>query len=1286
MLERVDIRVLGPLEIHRGGAPVPLRSTRVRGILALLLLRRGVVVPADVLIDAVWGDEPPPGARNTLQVHVSNLRKLLAGDPTIRLETRDPGYVLQIDAERVDLFRFQRLMDQGTTALGEGDAARAEALLGEALALWRGRPFEGVDVPGLPAAELMDLQERHDAALAMRLEAALALGRHLEVVQEAEGARAERPHDERLAALAALALYRSGRQADALEVCARLRRTLSEELGIEPGPAIGQLERQILEHDPALDLPELAAAGPEREARRLVTGFICRLAVGGSGGAADPEAQRVALAAAVEATREIVATHGGRVGEVIGARVAAVFGVSVVHEDDAVRAIRAAAEIRARVAGPGVETRIGVATGEVLVRESGDDRSLLSAGPLDEADQLARAARPGEVLLSPAAWRLSHLAVDAEPAKLILLPDDAPPISAYRLLEVAETGQPSRPRSSPLVGRHNDLATLTQALERAEREREASLVTVLGAAGVGKSRLVAEFVAGLDNRAVVLSGHCLPYGRDITLWPVAEVVRAAAQIPLGAPAEDATARITRFLDAHAAGEEDDIGFVTEQLLAVLGLAEVTTATEEITWALRRFLVGAAGDGALVVIVDDVHWAEATLLDLLEQLVASIHDAPVLVLCMARPDLLEQRPTWGAGRLGATTLTLGPLEDAESAELLDNLLGRAELDPATRARIMDAAEGHPLFLEELLSMLIEEEAIRWEEGRWVAAGDLREVPIPPTVQALLEARLDRLPPAEHAVLEKAAIVGRVFSETDLAALGAGDGAGPLLSALARRDLIVLERMGRQGRTFRFRHILIRDAVYRGIPKRARAEDHAAFGSLLEEQAGDRITEIDEVVGYHLEAAAVYRRELGVPDEGEPTLAQRAAERLASAGRRAFGRDDMPAAAGLLDRALALLDADDSRVPELSWRRVVALAEMGRFEDAVAELDRGEPAAERLGDVPWGARLRMERADIGFWRAPRAVDAHHLEQVATDAIAELEAVGDRSGLARACRLMAEALGTRGRFVEVMEWIAAGREHALAAGDERELREKQGSGGIHGPAPAEVCIEQLRAGVEHDRRPNPGSFAGLGLCFAMVDRPDEAAAAFERGLARARDLGVEWKAADVLMHQGAALLVLDDASAAEAALRPAVESLQRMGEQGMMSTAVAMLGEALYRQGRDDEAMLATIASESATAEDDVASQMAWRGVRAKILARRGDYREAERLARKGAAFADETDLLNMSGDAHLDLAVVLAATGRTEEATEELGRALGLYERKGNLVSARRARSVLADLAGSASIRT
>lgn len=1264
-------RVLGPLEVERDGSPLPLRGSKIRGLLSLLLLGTERVHTPETLIDALWGDEPPPTARTALQMHVSRLRKLLAGDPVVSLETTDGGYVLHLGPDRLDLDEFRRLVARGRSEASRGEHLAARDTMEAALRLWRGAPLANVDVPGLPQSELARLEELELSARATRLEANLALGRHLDVVPELESLRTSFPLDERIHVLAAITLHRAGRQAEALEWITDLRHRLSTELGIEPGPAIRRLEEQILAQDPALDPPVMVEDVGPRTARKTVAALVCRLTTEPAA-TLDPEAGKAAGDRALREVAAIVESHGGSVHEIVLGKIAAVFGVPRVHEDDGLRAVRAAMELRE--GGP-LAARVGIGLGEVLVESSGGVDRLLSVGPVEEADQLARAARPGEVLMSGATARLVEHAAGLEPTEILLLGSEESPLVAYRLVHGTPTVLEGRRFGSPLVARQEELAVLRQAFARSARERAASLVTLLGPAGVGKTRLVAEFLAQARENAIVLNGRCLSYGRDITFWPIAEMVRQAAGIDDADRAHEARAKVTHLIDPI-----EDAEFIEEQIASVLGLSGSPPVPDEIFWAIRRFFETVARDRPLVLVFDDIHWAETMLLDLIEHLAGGSRGVPIFVVCMARPELVEERPGWGGGRLDATNLVLGTLGREDSARLIDNLLGSAEIDEEARERILEAGEGQPLFLEELVAMLIEDELLQWQDGRWVASPDLGEVPIPPTIQALIGARLDRLGAAQRVVLENASVVGHEFTEQNLAVFDADPARlRAVLDTLEAKDVVSVRRESpSSGRTFRFRHHLIRDVAYRAMSKASRAEAHESFGDHLESTAGGRVSELEEIVGYHFEAAHRYRMELGVPESDGASLADRAASRLRSAGVRALARDDNPAAVSLLGRALALLDEDDPTRCELAWQLGSALIETGELDRAEAVLDAGGRDASRLGNERAEWRIRLEQTDIRFWRAPEATNTQETERVAIDGAEALRRLGDVAGVARAQRLLGDAFGRRGRAAEAVEAYGAGQRLAREAGDEREAAQRSNLGIAHGPVPVERCIEIAERNLATARRPDPAALAGLGFLLAMSGRFDESRQALENAVDRAAQLGIEWKLVSIHMHFGAAMLIADDAGRAEVVLGPAVETLQRMGEQSMFSTAVALLGEALYRQGKLSEAMDASVASEMATADDDVASQMAWRGVRAKVLAAGGKADEAERLAREGIAFADRSDLLNMVGDAHFDLGVVLQAAGKSEWAGAEFEAAADLYRRKGNVASLDRVEAARASL--------
>ncbi|HEU5478173.1 MAG TPA: adenylate/guanylate cyclase domain-containing protein, partial [Gaiellaceae bacterium] len=576
--------------------------------------------------------------------------------------------------------------------------------------------------------------------------------------------------------------------------------------------------------------------------RKVVTVLFCDV-VGSTalGESVDPEALQGLLARYFERMKEIVESHGGTVEKFIGDAVMAVFGVPVAHEDDALRACRAALEMRDALPELGVEGRIGVNTGEVL---TGTEERLATGDAVNVAARLEQAAEAGEVLIGGETLALVGPSVDAGEDRLLELKGKSAPVPAYPLLSIR--GVEERTHASRFVGRERESEQLADAWNRALHDLRCELFTVVGDPGVGKSRLVAEAFAGIDAR--IVRGRCLSYGEGITYWPVVEVVKQLDALP---------------------GDEQ----AARAIESLLGESETMVGTDEIAWAFRKLLEEHA---PLVVCFDDIQWAEETFLDLIESTALLSTGAPLLLLCMARPELLDRRPGWPA------TLRLEPLPAKEVGELVGDAIPEE-----VRARIVQASGGNPLFVTEMVAL----------------AGQDGDVEVPATLRALLAARLDQLDEAERKVLERGAVEGELFHRGTVQALTPEETeVTSRLAALVRRELVRPDQpqLPRDD-AYRFRHLLIRDAAYDALPKATRAELHRRFSDWLEERGTD-LVELDEILGYHLEQASRYRTELGQPDSG---LAERAGSRLAAAGRRALLRGDQRAAAILLDRALALL---------------------------------------------------------------------------------------------------------------------------------------------------------------------------------------------------------------------------------------------------------------------------------------------------------------------------------------------------------------------------------------------
>jgi class 3 adenylate cyclase len=455
----------------------------------------------------------------------------------------------------------------------------------------------------------------------------------------------------------------------------------------------------------------------------------------------DSEAVREVMSRYFDEMRDALERHGGTVEKYIGDAIMAVFGLPRVHEDDALRAVRAAAEMRERLGvlneeldrrwGVTVGNRTGVNTGEVVAGDPTTGQRLVTGDTVNTAARLEQAAPPSDVLIGETTYRLVRHAVEVEEVDALELKGKAERVPAYRLVSVHEAESVERRHDSPLVGRTHELGVLRDALASAERDGSCRLVTVVAQAGVGKSRLIEEFVQSAQPEARMFRGRCLPYGRGITFWPLVEIVRDAAGLRDDDPPEVGQAKL---LDIAGPGGED----AAARVASAVGLAATDFPLDEVFWGTRKLLELQALRQPLVVVFEDIHWAESAFLDLIEH-VRSTAAAPLLLVCAARPDLLEQRPDWAEQ---GPLFELQPLSEEESAQVIEHLLGDAAIPAEVRARIITAAEGNPLFVQQVLSMMIDDGLLRREDGRWVPTGDLADLAIPGSIQALLAARLDR----------------------------------------------------------------------------------------------------------------------------------------------------------------------------------------------------------------------------------------------------------------------------------------------------------------------------------------------------------------------------------------------------------------------------------------------------------------------------------------------------------------------------------------------------------------
>ncbi len=1282
----MEFRILGPIEARKDGLAVSPGGPKLRALLALLLVNANELVSHARLIDGLWGESPPESAAKALQVYVSQLRRELGRE---RIRTRPGGYELVVDPDALDLLRFERLVAEARVS----EPAAASQKLGEALALWRGAALADVAEAAFAAVEIGRLEELRLTATEELADAELALGHDAELVSELERLVAQNPVRERLRGQLMLALYRSGRQADALECYQDARSTLVDELGIEPSNRLRELHQAILRQDPELDAqvaePEREPPPPEttkslalrdsavREVRKTITAVCVALSTSsGAGDSLDPEALRHVMNRAVREIATAVEHHGGTVETVTGDAVFTVFGLPLLHEDDAVRAVRSAVEFRERLASLAAEIAterdvelgfgVGIGTGEVVT--GGDAAVQLRATgiPLAVSSRLAQLADPGAILVDEATLRLVRAAALVEPVAV-----GSTPAFSVLGLEEGTTGHTSR-FVSPMVGRERERRRLQDAFEQAAGDRSCQLFTVLGPAGVGKSRLVREFLSGLRVETLVARGRCLPYGEGITFWPLLEAIKEAVGLDDADSPQGAREKLVAAL-----ADEADAELVAERVAEMIGLADVRGAAEDGNASVLALVEALARVRPLVLVFDDIHWGEPTFLDLVEQIADRVRDAPILLLCLARPDLLDARPTWGGGKLNATSALLEPLSVQECGLLIANLVGRSELPEDVGTRIAEAAEGNPLFVEEMLSMLIDDGVLVQRNGGWTATGDLPALRVPPTIQALLAARLDRLDPDDRAVLELGAIQGKQFYDGALAELVAaetGRSIADSLASLGRKELIRPDRPGLGGRTHRFRHLLIRDAAYDAIPKQARAVLHEQFADWLERNARERVTEYEEIVGYHLEQSYRYRTELGPIDDDARTVARAAAERLGAAGRRAFSRGDAPAALSLVSRAASLLPPEDPlRVDLVPSARVVQGMEDLSWADSM--LTEAIEAAEESGDAGLAAQALVQRGLLRLFTAANPT-SNELMQVAERAIPVFEEQGDDVGLSRAWRLVGQAHYLNRNGGGCAEATERALRHAQQAGDrfeEVENVEWLGVALVLGPTPAadgeRACRAQLRNVAGHPAG-EANLLGTLAYLVAIQGRSGEAGDLLGRAeqIAASPDAWTSLVAA----HFAWGALSGSEPNIAEQTLRPDYERLKRIGEKTHFSSFASGLARVLYAQGRYQEA--AELAKETSLAlrPNDVHSHIVWKGTSATILARRGELADAERLAREAVAFAQTSDFLTSHAGALVDLAEVLELDGRGAEAAETLRSAIRLHEQKGHVVAASQAR--------------
>jgi len=858
------------------------------------------------------------------------------------------------------------------------------------------------------------------------------------------------------------------------------------------------------------------------EERRLVTALFADLAgFTGLAEALDPEDLRTLVARfyaliAVEAQR-----FGGTPEKYAGDAALVIFGLPEVHEDDAERAVRAALamrdaleELNAALAREGrriLAMRIGINTGEVVADPRGGalGEFHLAADAINVAARLQQHGQPGSVLIGPRTERLVRGVVETRPVGLLDLKGKAQPLEAWEVVGIlpqrTQRGVPGR--QAPLIGRTEEMDLLLRLYDRVARERRPHLVTVLGAPGVGKSRLQQEFLvllSAMPGGPEIRKGRCLPFGDGLSFAPLAEILKQDAQIMEGDAAEVAReklrAAITRALGADAARAAEALGFLIGLVFPgseILSF-DPKSAREEAFAAWRRYLAARAASQPLVLVIEDLHWADDGLLDLLDYTMGRVHEIPALVLCLARPELLDRRPQWSAGLRNGATINLEPLSEAESRALMAALLDVDDLPEAVRADVIARAEGNPFFVEEIVRMLMEQGAIVQESGRWRAVAEITSVPLPDTVQGVIAARLDRLPEDEKRLLQHAAVVGRVFWLGTLRALLGADGLERTLERLEGREL-VRERPASTlagDREYIFKHALTRDVAYATVPRAIRGPTHGRVAEWIEQVSAGRADEVVDLLAHHWGQAGDAGRAVG--------YLLRAADRARQvfANRRAV--DAYSQALSLAGDRLAPEEQADVR-----RRRGEALQILGRYDAAQSDFETALDAARSLGDRAMEARVLYELTRLAHRRRSRPF----AEIIAgyEDVRRLAREVGDRRTEGLALTEIATGhwdenrLGDAARIgLQALELLRAMGDHGATAGVMNLLAmthymSRDTRGGMQW---AEQALREAR--LAGDRAREATALSYLGTITGSAGRHEDAARILDEAEALAEEIG--------------------------------------------------------------------------------------------------------------------------------------------------------------------------------------
>jgi class 3 adenylate cyclase/tetratricopeptide (TPR) repeat protein len=1023
--------------------------------------------------------------------------------------------------------------------------------------------------------------------------------------------------------------------------------------------------------------------------RRFVT--VVRSDVEGStrlGEQYDPELVREALGRFYEAATASFERHGGTIEQFQGDAVVAVFGLPRLHEDDALRAVRAAVELRGRMEQLNGElqrklavrlpVRTAIQSGEVVAGNSAPGQ--LAGDVMNVVAHLEKLAQPGEILLGETTLRLIRKAVDVEELGALQLKSRSDSVVAHRLLRVHSEGWRAR-SPIPMVGRDRELAFLTATYQRTVESRSCHLLTLLGEAGVGKSRVVEELLASVSEQATVLRGSSRSYG-GAAYEAMIQLVSEAAGLDLADP-DRAREILTEFV-----GNVQDADRITERIGQVLGIEQGTGPPEDIHWAFRRFLEMLTSPRPLVMVLDDLHWADSALLDLVEEIATASRGAPLMIVCTARGELRDRRAKWAGGAVNTVTLHLAPLPGGEVRRLVMHLLGGRDIAAGVHDYVTDGSGGNPLFVQALVAMLRENQQLQLDEGTWRAVADLAGVRAPPDIRALLGARLDQLGGPERGVIERAAVIGRQFTARAIRELSPPEERDALaahLRTLVAKDLIVPDEgallVAGRDQGYAFTHALIQEVAYHAIAKETRAKLHERYANWLERMSAGGV-QVEEAVGNHLERAYQSLVEIGQLGEWTIRLARQAGTALATAGHRAAGRRDIPqATVGLLERALTLLTDNDQTRRTALLDLANALSNARRFPEALEAFDQAVKDAEAVGDVRATTHGRIGALAVKHFSGRESIRGD--EETLERAIQVFERDDDKPGLATTWRLSAYVRWTTGRLA----WAESSAQHAVElarqSGDEPLLARSESTYCFilfWGPRHVDDVAREVGRKLDWARRRGVRSLEVDAL--RILARIRAMQGRFEEARQLLRETGEVFSSyGDTLVLVGGFLsaglveLLADQPAAAEKVLRRGYRTLEEIGGQGQLLSLTSLLARALARQGRYREALAMTRECERLSGDELVDAQIKWRSIRATVLAVTGESEAAVRLSSEAVGLTRWRDQLDSTAEAYADHADVLRRIGRTEKAVASARQALDLFETKGNLVGVGRMRQFL-----------